>query len=799
MKRIYLLLLMTGICFFSEAQEGNKKEGYTQTIRGKVLDQVSKTGIPGASVLILNSDPLQGTTTGPEGDFVLQDVPTGRISLQISSLGYESAMLREITVTSGKEIVLNIALQESLLQLSEVVVSDKGKPVEARNEMAMVSARGFDMEETNRYAGSRSDPARMAQNFAGVSGANDSRNDIIIRGNSPTGVLWRLEGVDIPNPNHFGALGTTGGPVSMLNNNLLGKSDFLTGAFPAQYGNATAGVFDLSMRKGNAFKYEHVFQIGFNGLEIGTEGPLGGKNGASYLLNYRYSTLGLMQELGLSAGTGNATPYFQDLSLKIDLPVKKLGKFSLFAIGGKSNIDLIGAEKDSSSTDLFSEISQNIYNRAKMGVAGLSHTQYYNDRTFGVFSLSADYTFSGNIVDSLATGTREALPFYRNHYALTKYRAQYHFHQKINAGNNYIAGFNYDILGFSLQDSIYRPAKGQFSVLRNTSGYSGLAQGFVQWQHRFSNSLSGTLGLHFQYFSLNGSRQAEPRLGLKYQQNLRSSFHLGYGLHSQLQPIPVYFLEPEAKPGAGEAPSVRTNEHLGFTKSHHLTGGHQYQLSSGIRLKTELYYQYLYDVAVEQKPSSFSMLNAGADFNLPNVDSLINNGYGRNYGMEITLEKNFSGSTYFLLTASLFDSEYKAGDGRWRNTAFNSQYVFNGLFGKEWMIGSQDRILSVDLKSTYAGGQYSTPIDLEASIMANKAVYHEDRAFSVKNPAYFRTDLKINFRLNRKKLTHEWSLDIQNLFNTRNIFRQTYNPMSQQIVKSYQLGIFPVPQYRITF
>lgn len=794
MRTNVLLLTLLVLSFFAQAQE-NLSPDYQQTIRGRVVDQVSKTGLPGASVSIPGTDPLLGTTTDLEGHFELSKVPTGRINLKISYVGYDNAFLNQIPVTSGKEVILDIALQESLEQLSEVVVSAKGSPQDAGNEMAMVSARGFDLEETSRYAGSRNDPARMAQNFAGVSGANDSRNDIIIRGNSPTGVLWRLEGIDIPNPNHFGALGTTGGPVSILNNNLLGKSDFLTGAFPAQYGNATAGVFDLNMRKGNAHKREHLVQIGFNGLEIGTEGPLGGVNGASYLLNYRYSTLALMQGMGFSAGTGSAVPYYQDLSLKVDIPTRNTGRFSLFAIGGKSNIDLIGSDVDTSSTDLYSEISQNIYNSAKMGVVGLSHTHYYNDRTYGVFSLSADYTFSGNVVDSISIENRHPQPFYRNHYGLSKYRGQYHFHQKIDNKNNYTAGINYDILSFNLQDSIYRRTREAFVELRNAKGHSGLAQAFVQWQHRFNKKWSGNLGLHHQYFMLNGAQQTEPRLGLTYQYTQRGSFHMGYGLHSQMQPIPVYFLEAELEDGNHH----RTNENLGFTKSHHFVGGYQYRFTPDIRLKAELYYQHLYQVAVEQQPGSFSMLNAGADFGIPDVDSLTNAGFGRNYGLEITLEKSFSQSSYFLFTASLFDSKYQDSDGIWRNTAFNSQYVFNGLFGKEWMIGSKDRVLSLDLKSTYAGGQYITPIDLDASILANEAVYQDDRRHSVKNPAYFRTDLKINFKINTKKLTHEWALDIQNLFNTQNMFRQTYNPITQQIVNSYQLGIFPIPQYRVTF
>lgn len=797
MKNLFTIIaicLLATSSILSLAQE-NQSDDLYQVVRGRVFDQVSKVALPGANILIPGTDPLIGGTTDEEGNFLLEKVPTGRVNLRVSFLGYEPTTIRELIVTSGKEVNLEISLAESLEQMNEVVITDSRNPQDAGNEWAVVSARGFDMEETNRYAGSRNDPARMAQNFAGVSGANDSRNDIIIRGNSPTGVLWRLEGIDIPNPNHFGALGTTGGPVSILNNNLLGKSDFLTGAFPAQFGNASAGVFDLNMRKGNAFKREHIFQMGFNGIEAGTEGPLGIGNGSSYLINYRYSTLAMMQGIGFSPGTGDAVPYSQDLSVKIDVPTKSAGRFTFFAVGGKSNIDLIGSDMDSSSTDLYSEISQNIYNSAKMGVAGISHTQYYSNNTYGVFSLSADYAFSGNVVDSLSMETRAAIPFYRNHYGLSKYRAQYHLHSKVNSKNNFSVGMNYDILGFNLQDSIYRGASDQFVNLRDMQDYSGLAQGFVQWQHRFNAAWSATGGVHYQYFMLNGSQQLEPRAGLSYQHTPRSSFQMGYGLHSQLQTLPIYFLQAEhtAKPG------IRTNENLDFTKSHHFVGGYQHQLTSDIRLKAEIYYQHLFDVAVESQSSSFSMLNAGADFGIPNVDNLVNEGRGKNYGLELTLEKSFSGSSYFLATASLFDSKYQGSDQIWRNTAFNSQYVFNGLFGKEWQIGSKNRILGLDLKSTLAGGQYITPINLAASQAANEAIFQESLAYSVKNPAYFRTDLKINYRVNKKGLTHEWALDIQNVFNNQNLFRQTYNPMTQQIVESYQLGFFPIPQYRLTF
>ncbi len=794
MRKTIIISILSMTVFIGFGQDEKTEAELSQNVRGTIVDKVTQSPLPSASIKIIDSDPLIGTTTNVNGQFLLKDVAIGRISLEVSYIGYESIFINQLQVTSGKEVVLNLELQESIEQLSEVTVKAKQNPQNASNDLALVSARGFDMEETNRYAGARNDPARMAQNFAGVSGANDSRNDIIIRGNSPSGVLWRLEGIDIPNPNHFGALGTTGGPVSILNNNLLAKSDFMTSAFPAEYGNATAAVFDLKMRKGNSFKREHIFQVGFNGFELGTEGPIGKEGGASYLLNYRYSTLALMDDVGLSPGTGNAVPFYQDFSAKVDVPTEKLGKFSLFAIGGKSNIDLLGTETDSTETDLYSEVSQNIYNSAKMGVVGLSNTQYYNEDAYGIISLSADYTYTGNIVDSLSTENRNPQPFYRSNYGLTKYRAQYHFHQKINAKNNYVAGFNYDVLSFNLQDSIYRAASDDFRELRDEQGVSGLAQGFFQWQLRLNDKLEATAGLHYQYFAFNGAQQLEPRLGVHYQLNKRNSLKLGYGLHSQLQAMPIYFLESERN-----GDKIRTNENLDFTKSHHFVAGFNHQFNNNFKLKTEAYYQHLYDVAVERKSSSFSMLNAGADFGVPDVDSLVNSGTGRNYGLELTLEKSFSNNYYFLVTASIFESKYQGSDEKWRNTAFNSEYVFNGLFGREFELGSKNRVLALDIKSTYAGGQYVTPIDLAASRQAKEAVYDTENAYSMKNPDYFRTDFKISFRMNSKKLTHEWALDIQNVFNTENLFRRTYNPVTEEIVENNQLGIYPIPQYRLTF
>ena len=332
MKRIIfsLILLLSASQIF--AQE------FTQTIKGRIIDQQSKSPLIGVNIIILGSNPLKGSTTDAEGFYKIQQVAFGRNILKISYMGYKEQVIPNVLLTSGKQLILDIEMEEKVSVIQEVTVSAVAQRNNIDRGLVTVSGKSFDIEETRRFAGSRNDPARMVAGFAGVTSSNDSRNDIIVRGNTPSGVLWRLEGVDIPNPNHFGSLGATGGPVSMLNNNLLAKSAFLTGAFPAMYGNATAGVFDLQMRNGNNEKYEFMGQMGFNGVELGAEGPLSKNSKASFLINYRYSVLDLIKKLGLNFGTGSGVPAYQDLSLKINIPTEHLGTFSLFGVGGKSNI-----------------------------------------------------------------------------------------------------------------------------------------------------------------------------------------------------------------------------------------------------------------------------------------------------------------------------------------------------------------------------------------------------------------------------------------------------------------------------
>jgi hypothetical protein len=323
----YLIIISIFISQISFAQ--NNK----QNIRGVVIDKLSQTTLPGATVQILNATKTTGTSTDINGNYVLTDVSPDRYEIKVSFVGYKEVTVPNVVVTSGKETILDIAMEEIVAKINEVVIQGRSKD-KTINTLTTNSARTFSTEEVNRYAGGRSDPARLAANFAGVSAPDDSRNDIVIRGNSPVGVLWRIDGMSVTNPNHFATVGTTGGAVSALNTNLLKSSDFLTSAFPSEYGNAVAGVFDLGFRTGNSEKRETTLQAGvITGLEATTEGPISKENGSSYLVGYRYALAGVAQAVGIDIGT-TALPSYQDLSFKLNSGNTRLGRFTLFGGAG---------------------------------------------------------------------------------------------------------------------------------------------------------------------------------------------------------------------------------------------------------------------------------------------------------------------------------------------------------------------------------------------------------------------------------------------------------------------------------
>jgi hypothetical protein len=764
-----------------------KAQQQVQTLRGHVIDQQSKNGIAGVTVSVAGTS--LAAVTDNAGNFSIPNVPLGRVAVQLTHISYEPSLIQNIVMEAGKETIVTFEMIERLgvVQDSVVVVGRREKLTS--RQMATVSASEFNAEDTRRFAGSRNDIARMASNFAGVNSVNDSRNDIIIRGNSPLGLLWRLEGVDIPNPNHFGSLGATGGPVGMLNNNVLGHSAFYTGAFPAQFGNATAGAFDLSLRKGNNNKREFLAQVGFNGLELGAEGPFSKNGKSSYLVNYRYSIPGLISSLGLDVGTGAAVPTYQDISLKVELPTKKAGQFSVFGMAGTSKISFEGDLKD--TANFYSDPYSNLENRAKMGVLGVKHSFFYNSTTSSIFTLAMTGSQVITRQDSL---DNDRIPHknYREDGREWRYMASLVVNKKFSASDRLTMGVTADQLHYSYRDSI-RDADHGFIPFLQERNHTHLLRGFVQWQHRFSPQLTLNSGVYGQYLLFNSTKSIDPRLGIRYALNNNTALSFAYGAHSQTQTLMAYFHET-----LENGQYVQTNRDLKFTKSHHFVAGWEQSLKNFWKYKLEAYTQLLRDVPVERHASHWSALNIGAGYGAGLEDSLVNKGTGYNYGLELTVERPFAGGYYALATVSLYDSKYKGSNGVKHSTLFNSNYLANLLGGKEWRLKDM-HIIAVDFKAVVAGGKRYTPILVEESRLAQKAIYDEERSFDFQSKLYYRLDIKLSYRMNNKKFMQEFFVDFQNVTNRKNIFSEWYDSRSERVRTTYQLGFWPNFNYRIQF
>ncbi len=776
-----------------------------QSISGFVKDNFSNETLIGANVIVLNSHPLIGTTTDAAGKFTLTSIPVGYVSIQITFVGYKTVELNSIELESGKELVLNVYMDEMAVSGQEVEIKAKVDKTGSINRMTSVSARTFTVDETRRYAGSRNDVARMASNYAGIQTASDDRNDIIIRGNSPSGLLWQVEGHEVPNPNHFASFGTTGGPVNMINNNQLDNSDFLTAAFPGEFGNASSGVFDLRLRNGNADNFEFLGQIGLNGFELGAEGPISRKTGASFMVGYRYSFMGLFQLLGMNFGTGTAVPLYQDFSLKVNLPTKKMGTFTIYGLGGKSEIEFLGSEIDTAEIDFYGGEGMDLRSGSSLMVIGINHVINIGKSAFVKTGIS--YTFNDYYanIDSIGEIDKILIPKYRSYFKENRFIISSYLKKRLNSNNNFQVGAIATMYQSNIHDSILNLDLNHFVENTNYIGNAWLIRPYVTWQHKFTENLVLNTGIHSMFYTYNSTYSIEPRVGMKWHMAPSSVISFGYGLHSQLFPVLVYNQQTIMPDGSYR----KMNEDLSMQKSHHFVVGYDLNINEFLRFKSEAYYQFLFNAGVNaNSPDSYSTINQGSAFYFYTPDSLESTGTGYNYGVELTVEQFLNKGLYYLGTVSLFQSKFKGSDGIERNTAFNGNFIINALIGKSFQLHKNStnpkltknqRIVGFDVKVSYAGGRRYVPIDEEQSKIEHRPVYLLDKAYEEQFPNYFRTDLKVYYKINMKKIYVEFAIDIQNLFNTQNIYSQNFNTSTGELYYTYQLGIYVIPQLRINF
>ncbi len=788
----------------------------TQTIRGSIVDADSKLPLIGATVKIMGSNPVIGTSTNLSGQFQIDKVPVGNITLHISYVGYESKTIPNIELNAGKETVLHISLQEQVVKIDEAVVvaysTEKGN---ARNEMNMVSSRSVSLEDSKRFAGSFNDPARILNSFAGVTSSQNGENDIIVRGNSPKYVQWRLEGVEITNPTHFADQNGVKGGISALNSSLFAPSDFSTGAFSAEYGDVLSGVLDVKLRAGNSQKFEATLGLGILGTDITLEGPFKKGHGGSYLINYRYSTVTLIDDLGLVEVPGALK--FQDMAFKLLFPTKKAGVFSMFGLGGLSGFKLENVGPDVFSTptnkDAPGRLSEDFDKDAFLANYGLTHSINLNKKSY--LSTTVAYSNNGILEDIYRTITTQVkdqqgnvlydsagtrLLNYKNRLYRSVYRGALTYNNKLNARNTIQAGTKYALFVFDMNTSQLNNTN-QRVVMVDRNEHMANLRNFVNWKHRFSPFITMVAGFHNMNVLYNSKSTIEPRIAFQAKLNSTNSVNFGYGKHSAMESVHNYFTKVTDANGNTTEP----NKNLDLLKADHLVLGYERKLSKNMRLKAEVYYQYLYDLPVENNDTSYyATINEANDFRY--VD-LVNKGTGQNYGIEITLERFFADNYYFLINGTLYNSTYKSLEGVERNTIYNGNYLVNILAGKDFIsLGKKkNQALNLNAKLFFAGGQRQILLlrdangNLDVNPSANR-FWDYKNAYRNKIDDVYEITLSVNYKWNKPKATHELYLNLQNITGTQARISEYYDSKKTDRVDHVkQFGFFPNLMYRLYF
>ncbi len=757
-----------------------------QTVKGIIVDQESENPLPGATIYILETYPVLGTTSDMVGEFRIENVPVGRISIKITYVGYEEQYINDLLVSSGKEVVLKISLKEAFSTLNEVVIKADIQKEKAQNTMATLSARTVSVEEAARFAGGMDDPSRLASTFAGVTPSTVDNNEIVIRGNAAKGILWKLEGVEIPAPNHLAGMFSGGGVNTMFSSNILANSDFFTGAFPAEYGNAISGVFDMRLRSGNHDKREYVFQIGTQGVGLELEGPFTKGKRSSYLLSYRYSTLGLIQNI-MPQVTG--MPTYSDLTLKLEFPTKKAGVFTLWSLAGMGNIaNKLDTDTASWETNMESykyDISYDLL------AVGINNRKILNSRSYLFNSIS----FSGTDYDNNNVYFRDKkyeVPVTNQNEKNSKISFTSHINYKFSSRHTNRTGITINSYFYNMDvennTNVAENDTADFFV--KDKGNATSINLYSQSKYFITERVNLNIGFHIVHFNTNNETVVESRVGINYRINKSQSLSFAYGKHSKMEPLRIYLM----KVPFGDQ-YLPLNSDLKITKAHHFVLGYDINLGKNTHFRVEPYYQKLLDVPVISD-SSFSMINYTSETFFSN--KLNNDGTGLNYGVDLTLEQFLNKGFYYMITSSLYESVYKGGDGIERNTKYNQNYVFNVLVGKEWQT-KRNNTFGINGKLTVLGGKRQSPVDYDKSDKYQYVVYDESRSYEVQLPTSYYIDISINYTINRPKFSQSIILHAKNLLMQEESLGHAYNYKTQS-VEPYGLSIvYPYLSYKIQF
>lgn len=763
-----------------------------QTVRGTVKESFTERAIEGVTVTLLSENLMyKRTVCDANGTFTFNDVEIGFYDIEFRHLGYKSFIQPAIAVTVSKETVLNITMENSLKDLDEVEVKSNKERGIPNNEMANASVFSIHPNDARRIAGGLDDPIRVTGTLPGVTaGTSFSANFVSIRGNSPRSLKYQMEGVELPNPTHFARIGGSGGTFTIFSMQLMDKSDFYTGAFSAQYGDALGGVFDVKFKKGNSEQHEMTFQIGSLGVEFGSEGPLSGKNNASYVLNYRYATVALGR-------VGNpSSPTYQDLSFNIDIPLaKSKGKLQFFAIAGTSDRTR-SALKD--SADWAESLDRTtLYLASTTATMGGVYKKFIGTNSVFKATVVGSYSKQSDNKDYVQNDF-SIIHQKINEYTAVPITGALSFKHKFGLKHSNITGLSYNTTAHDWRAEKYSFNQNKQIVLMDGSGRSNLLKAYTQSKFSITEKFDIFAGVHFLAYDVTEQQTVEPRLSLSYQLNSKHSVSLSAGMHSQVENYATYRYEETNSLGE----IVYPNQDLGLAKAIHYIIGYKGKVCKNHKLSVEVYYQQLYDVPVDSL--TFSTINIEE---LSDLRALTNAGTGQNYGIDLGFERYTENGLYYIFNSSFWRSFYTGGDGIQRSSAFDNKYNLRFIVGKEYKLRASTTRKGIDRYRAFSwngslnvlGGQVYTPLDFFNSKLEQETIYDESLAFTQQGETLLFLDFNFSYTINKKKRKSVWAIQIKNLLNNGNALYREYDTVLDKEVEVKSTSFFPNIYYRLEF
>ena len=735
------------------------------SIQGRIIDIDTKQEIPGAIITLLETKKTMASNN--DGEFTIQGLDPKLYSLRVQAAFYDEVIKTDIRVGGVQSVKITIGLKMKGYTSEEVVVT--GKKLFDRANGAAVSSNALSPEEIRRAPGAAEDVQRLVQALPGVTTATDSRNDIIVRGGSPFENFIMLDGIEVPNVNHFGTQGASGGPIGMINTDFLNNVTFSSGGFAAKYGDKLSSTMDIAYRDGDRTKLTGKFDLGIAGAGIDLEGPIQ-KDKSSFLFSARKSYLDLIAtSLGMTS-----VPNYSNFNFKATYELNDSHKLEVLDLAG---IDQIHFKSYDIEDD--PQINNTVYS-GWQNISGVMHKWLIDKSTYLQTSLS--HTIYVKKVDVDSSGMKQ----FRNYSTDQEFVLRTDFFHRFTPTDLFEAGITArrisnenELYAYKTINAFGRVDDG---ITYNATAHAYKYGSYMQYTKEFFNALSLTAGVRHDYFDyLNTPAAVSPRFAASYEVTGNFKINAAYGTYYQAPPL--IWLVADSR-----------NKDLKQMKAIHTVAGFEYYPSEDIKITVEGYLKDYSDYAASVLNPEVSYANSGAEYGTAGLEYLVPKATGKAKGVELFIQKKLTDQLYGMMNYSYSTINVKSLDGIERPSSFDYRNVFTFILGYKY-----NDEFEISGKYRYMGGRPYTPFNEALSSQYNQSVFDFTRFNGERFAPYQRFDFRIDYRMEFKGWNMVSFIDFENTLNTKNVDQIIWNQKKNKADKIYQWAFIPAGGIKIEF